>query len=170
MSIGQAYEVTGTVFTARTLLAFALGALAGALLRRTVPAMAATAAVWLALSWAFMTQIRQHLASLQTLPVDSPQLTSQGWVVDTWVRAPDGRTFGNKSQEFITLFQQAHGHGVTTGDDFTAWLGTHHYTQWATYQPASRFWQLQILETSSYLILAVIIAISAAAWIRRHAT
>ena len=43
----QAYEVEGIVFAARMLFGFALGALLGALIRRTVPAMAATLAVWL---------------------------------------------------------------------------------------------------------------------------
>ncbi len=42
------YEVSGLVFAARTLFAFMLGALAGTIIRRTVPAMAATAAGWLA--------------------------------------------------------------------------------------------------------------------------
>src|SRR5882672_542795 len=42
MNPGQAYEVSGLVFAARTLFAFMLGALAGTLIRRTVPAMAAT--------------------------------------------------------------------------------------------------------------------------------
>jgi ABC-type transport system involved in multi-copper enzyme maturation permease subunit len=48
MNPGQAYEVSGLVFAARTLFAFMLGALAGTLIRRTVPAMAATMAAWLA--------------------------------------------------------------------------------------------------------------------------
>jgi len=49
MNPGQAYEVSGLVFAARTLFAFMLGALAGTLIRRTVPAMAAIAAAWLAM-------------------------------------------------------------------------------------------------------------------------
>jgi hypothetical protein len=48
MNPAHAYEVSGIVFAARTLFAFMLGALAGTLIRRTVPAMAATAVVWLA--------------------------------------------------------------------------------------------------------------------------
>jgi hypothetical protein len=48
MNPSQAYEVSGLVFAARTLFAFMLGALAGTLIRRTVPAMAATMAAWLA--------------------------------------------------------------------------------------------------------------------------
>ncbi len=47
MNPSQAYEVSGLVFAARTLFAFMLGALAGTLIRRTVPAMAATMAAWL---------------------------------------------------------------------------------------------------------------------------
>ena len=48
MSPYGAYEISGLVFAARTLFGFTLGALLGLLIRRTVPAMAATAAVWAA--------------------------------------------------------------------------------------------------------------------------
>ena len=60
MNPGQAYEVSGLVFAARTLFAFMLGALAGTLIRRTVPAMAATAAAWLAVVLPSMLWLR-HL-------------------------------------------------------------------------------------------------------------
>jgi len=40
ISPGGAYEISGIVFAARTLFAFSLGALLGAIIRRSVPAMA----------------------------------------------------------------------------------------------------------------------------------
>ena len=43
-----AYEMSAAVFAAGTLFGFTLGVLFGLLIRRTVPAMAATAAVWVA--------------------------------------------------------------------------------------------------------------------------
>jgi len=46
ISPGGAYEISGIVFAARTLFAFSLGAFVGSVIRRTVPAMAATAALW----------------------------------------------------------------------------------------------------------------------------
>jgi hypothetical protein len=58
MSTGDAYEISGLVFAARTLFAFTLGALLGLLIRRTVPAMAATAAAWAAVALPSMIYLR----------------------------------------------------------------------------------------------------------------
>jgi len=44
------YEISGLVFAARTLFGFIAGALLGLPIRRTVPAMAATATGWLAVT------------------------------------------------------------------------------------------------------------------------
>ena len=63
----NAYEVSGLVFAARTLFAFMLGALAGTLIRRTVPAVAATAAAGFAVVLPSMIWLRQHIEKPVTL-------------------------------------------------------------------------------------------------------
>jgi hypothetical protein len=56
----QLFNLRGVDFAAWTLLAFALGAIAGVLIRRTVPAMAASLAVWAGLDLATVLFLRKH--------------------------------------------------------------------------------------------------------------
>jgi hypothetical protein len=67
MNPSQAYEVSGLVFAARTLFAFMLGALVGTLIRRTVPAVAATVAAWLAVVVPSMIWLRHLIEKPVTL-------------------------------------------------------------------------------------------------------
>lgn len=62
-----AYEISGVVFAARTLFAFSLGALAGAIIRRTVPAMAATAVAFLGVMITSTLWLRQLIMKPITL-------------------------------------------------------------------------------------------------------
>jgi len=74
---GQAFEVEGVVFAARTLFGVALGAFAGAVIRRTVPAMAATLVGWLAVVVVVVVVVpaalfwRPHYRPALTGPVDT---------------------------------------------------------------------------------------------------
>ena len=64
---GEIFDLKGITFAAWTLAAFAIGALAGLLIRRVVPAMAATLAVYAGLAFATTLWLRQHyLAPLVT--------------------------------------------------------------------------------------------------------
>ena len=56
----QLFDLRGVDFAAWTLLAFALGVAAGALIRRTVPAMAAALAAWTGLDFATFMFLRKH--------------------------------------------------------------------------------------------------------------
>lgn len=123
MSPAGAYEVSGLVFAARTLFAFMLGALAGTLIRRTVPAMVATAAVWLAVVLTSMNVLRPliekpvtQLASLvgnTSLAIEqsgstitlgtNPPLGS--WEVDRWTQNAAGHHLS--SAEIFNVLQQA---------------------------------------------------------------
>ncbi len=64
---GEIFDLKGVAFAAWTLPAFAMGALAGMLIRRIVPAMAATLAVYAGLAFTTTLWLRQHyLAPLVT--------------------------------------------------------------------------------------------------------
>ena len=64
---GEIFDLKGIAFAAWTLAAFAIGALAGLLIRRVVPAMAATLAVYAGLAFTTTLWLRPHyLAPLVT--------------------------------------------------------------------------------------------------------
>jgi ABC-type transport system involved in multi-copper enzyme maturation permease subunit len=165
-----------TVFGARDIvpigyaaLALALGVTIGVLIRRTVPAMAVTLALFVALQVAWPNLIRPHLippktfrarltTNIQDLEVSQPggRMTVQGawhqagaWVISNQTVTPSGRVFtgpataaclGNNSQACMS------------------WLLGQHLSQIVSYEPASRFWAFQWYETGVFILLAVALA------------
>jgi hypothetical protein len=169
MSSGQSYEVSGLVFAARTLFAFTLGALLGTVIRRTVPAMAATAAVWTAVVWSSVLYLRPHIQAPLVVPTDSTLITSRGWTVSSWIQDAAGHQYGAKSSKIIGLYNQARADGVNSDGSFRAWLVRHGYTDWSSYQPDTRFWHFQTIEASAYAVLALLLAAATVWWLRRRA-
>lgn len=165
MGSGGAYEVAGIVFAARTLFGFMLGALLGTLIRRTVPAMAATAAVWLAVTWPSVVYLRPLIQAPITAPDGSKAVTRTAWINKTWIQDAAGHHL-NQSQ----VFEQARASGSDSPDKFQAWLNEHHYTNWVSYQPESRFWHFQIVEASAYVTLALLLGGATVWWLHRRAT
>ena len=109
MSPYGAYEISGLVFAARTLFGFTLGALLGLLIRRTVPAMAATAAVWVAVVVPSIVWLRPLIQKPITGIGDPAKGITQGHhvpfnatVVNHWFQDSSGHHVG-----FDQLFQQA---------------------------------------------------------------
>ncbi|HXL95958.1 MAG TPA: ABC transporter permease [Streptosporangiaceae bacterium] len=155
--------------------AFAFGVTAGLLSRRTLPAMAVTLAIFVAVVWfAFPVWVRPHflppaqtstalsMASvtgsgssfdgralfLQTAPPDLPG----AWVLSSQVTTPAGRL---PSTEPATA---ACGPNQPSDKSCRAYIESLHLRQTVTYQPASRYWPLQWIETGIYLAFALLLA------------
>jgi hypothetical protein len=163
MVSGQAYEVTGVVFAARTLFAFTLGALLGTLIRRTVPAMAATAAAWAAVVVPSVLWLRPLIQRPISGPASSNLITSGGWVIHNWIQDSAGRHIGSTQ-----LLSAARAAGANTREAFNTWMAQHHYTNWVSYQPESRFWHFQTIEGAAYLVLAGLLGATTIWWIRHR--
>jgi ABC-2 family transporter protein len=164
MDSGQAYEVSGLVFAARTLFGFALGVLLGSVIRRTVPAMAATAAAWLAVAWPSVLWLRPLIQKPVSAPEDSNLVTANGWVVKGWIQDASGRHVS--PAQLLKL----PGSGLSDSpQSLRVWMAAHHYTFWVSFQPDSRFWHFQVIESSCYLALALALAATAVWWVRRRA-
>jgi hypothetical protein len=160
-------DITPVGYTA---FAFALGVTAGTLIRRTVPAMAVTLAVFAAVQVVMGLWIRPRLitpvhataplniAALQEtgvtgngqLQVFEPANIPGAWVYSSQIVTPAGHL---ASSEPAT---QACTTG--TGQACDAYIATLHLRQQLTYQPASRYWAFQWYETAIFLGLAVILA------------
>jgi ABC-type transport system involved in multi-copper enzyme maturation permease subunit len=165
MVSGQAYEITGVVFAARTVFAFALGAFLGTLIRRTVPAMAATAAAWAAVVVPSVLWLRPLIQQPVAAPANSSLITSSGWVIHNWIQDPAGRHLGRTQ-----LLQAAGAAGANTSDAFNSWLALHHYTNWVSYQPENRFWHFQTIEGAAYVLLTVLLGAATISWVRYRAS
>jgi hypothetical protein len=172
--------------------ALALGITAGVVIRRTLPAMAATLAVFAGVRLAVTYWVRPYFAAPLRLvravsPNDTigldlppggpfslnffpPQLPN-AWIRSSQVtnaagQKPSGAVLNHLCPQFI---QAVHGHG-----DMSAALtacatklsATFHQT--VAYQPASRYWPFQWAELGVFAALALALAAFSAWWIRRR--
>lgn len=169
------FDVRGAAPVAYAAFAFVLGVTAGALIHRTLPAMATTIAGFVAVQVAMPALIRPGLIaplhanvalntadilglrgqSLIATPSNTPE---GGWILSSQVIDKSGHAF----QGALTSACQ-------TGN-FRACLASLarlHLRQLITYQPASHFWAMQWHETTIFLALALLLAAVCFWWIRR---
>jgi hypothetical protein len=144
--------------------AFALGVTVGILVRRTVPAMAITLLVFATVQVFWPSLVREHLVA----PVRGTQLLDAAtWtglseinrghlVLQPGTSGPPGSWFMSSQPV------NASGHPVSTAPqactapnvNFVACLASHGIRVEVSYQPASRYWDFQWLETGIFLVLA----------------
>ena len=173
-SFGQLSRFSPVAFGARDIVpvsyaafGFALGVAVGVLVRRTVPAMAITLAVFTAVQLIMPNVVRPHLLTpvTATAPVTvslataivghNGQLTMPvtglpgAWVFSNQTITPSGRVF---------TMPDVPACNSGTQQQCDAWLATQHLRRQISYQPASRFWAFQWYETAIYLALALALA------------
>jgi ABC-type transport system involved in multi-copper enzyme maturation permease subunit len=161
--------------------AFALGVTAGALIRRTVPAMAVTLAIFAAVQIAMPLWIRPNLfpASHTTVAINFNDSTLNLYRTGsphtfTFTLATDGFLAGQPGAWIRSSgAADAAGHPVSTvvpsacspaasssgpGPALANCLTSRGIRIAVTYQPASRYWPLQWTETGIYLVLSLALA------------
>jgi ABC-2 family transporter protein len=165
------FDLRGVAFAAWTLAAFAIGALAGMLIRRVVPAIAATLAAYTGLALATGIYLRQHyLTSLVTRNLVSPPASA--WIVSQqWYVTGGGPVSQSALGQVLEQGapQLGGGKGGLPQQDPTVnqYLVQHGYTLLTTYQPGSRFWPFQWIEGGWLLALSVLL-IAATVWLVRR--
>lgn len=175
------FAVRGIVPIGYALFAFALGVTFGMLIRRTVPAMAATLGIYAAAFFAMQEWIRERLATPShiTRPLDISTLDAlmidrdnQMMVIgsdnlpDAWILT--NRTITDTGQVFTGPADQRF-----CGPDAVAracddWVDSLGLRQDLIYHPASNFWPLQWAETGILIGVAVLLASFCFWWTRRR--
>jgi hypothetical protein len=149
------------------------------LIRRTVPAMAVTLAVFAAVQIAMPLWVRPYLippvhstttldaAGISTLNATATQMTitpgvSQpgSWVIANQAITASGQVFAGAPPQSC----------LSTGPfaDCAAAINRLHLRQALVYQPAGHYWSFQWYETAIFLALAVALAGFCGWWIRRR--
>ncbi len=163
--------------------AFALGVTAGMLIRRTVPAMAVTLAVFAAVQAAFELRLRSHLIA----PLRLESALNMNWMTQTGSGGPAGPgslyvgITPNLPGAWIYSSQVTTAAGRTSLGPMPQACGPNsgynacvaaitrmHLRQVVIYQPGSRFWAFQWYETAIYLALAAALAGFCIWWVRRR--
>jgi hypothetical protein len=165
----RVFDLTGVAFAAWTLAAFAIGALAGMLIRRVVPAIAATLVGYAGLALATGLFLREHyLTPLVTSELNPP---GSAWAVSQWYTKDGTFAFPARGSQLVeAVSQQCPGSlGVRGGSSISPaqCLSQHGYTLWTSYQPGSRFWTFQWIEGGWLLALSVLL-IAATVWVVRR--
>jgi hypothetical protein len=180
------FDIQGIVPIGYTLFAVALGIAAGTLLRRTLPALAITVGVFTFLRLLIGQDLRSHYMTALTMTfsfLHRPALPKGSyWLVSGGVVGPGGQVPSS----------QAHGGpGISFGGvpvpinampsacrallfqsplKFGSCLAAHGYRGLIIYQPASRYWAFQGIETGIFVLLAAaLIAVTAIVVLRRDA-
>lgn len=170
------FDLLGIALAAWTLTAFAIGVLAGFLIRRVIPAMFATLAAWSGLALLTALMLRPHYAApVVTRSATIPQqawLISQGWFRGGTPATLDmiNNTLARVDVRAVTpeLFQPGPATPANLGDP-VQYLIQHGYTQLTTYQPARLFWSFQWIEAGWLVAISVILIASAVWLVRRRA-
>jgi ABC-2 family transporter protein len=163
------FDLRGVAFAAWTLAAFAIGGLAGMLIRRVVPAMVATLAAYTGLAIvAGNILLQRYMTPLVTTNLNVPgsaRIFSQWWT--------KGGKFAFADQPPERLLMRlcpspAVGPlGKPSHQTFFQCLSRHGYTLWTRYQPASRFWPFQWIEGAWLLVLSVVL-MAVTLWVVRR--
>jgi hypothetical protein len=159
------FDLSGTMPAAGALFAFALGTAAGALIRRTVPAMAVTLGGYLAL-WRPMESSRYHF--IAPLTAHGPFGSTPPVPPSAYVIANSYTTASGHPVDFSVIANACQTtHGGETGVPLSC-LAAKGFQFSTTYQPDSRFWAIQGIETGILVGAAVALLGIAAWWAARH--
>ena len=178
------FDIQGIVPVGYALFAVALGIAAGALLRRTLPAMAITLGVFIFLRLVIGQDLRSHYLTAVTIinqfghHVRQP--TGSYWLISRGLVGPGGQLLSTR-----TLGSGISVNGVPLSEmpsacralafqaplRLTSCLSAHGYRGlFTSYQPASRYWAFQGIETGIFVLLAAaLIAVTAIVVLRRDA-
>ncbi len=212
------FGVHGFVPGGYAVFAFALGAAAGLLIRRTLPAMAVTLGGFIAVRVAVTNWLRPHYmspvsmtekltqsntgfqlngpigvpgtASVVANPPDLPNAWVQGAsIVNGAGQSPSSALIKHDCPGLVSGVGPAPGplKGGGGGGPFSAHASvgrastqsqqaftqcfttlSHKYHELVSYQPASRFWTFQAIETVLFVVLAVVLAGGCAWWVRHR--
>jgi hypothetical protein len=111
--------------------------------------------------------LRQHY--LTPLLTSNPNLPGSAWVISQQWQTKSGQPVSQSvlGQVLQGAPQLAGKGGVPNSPNVTQYLIQHGYTQWTSYQPGSRFWPFQWIESGWLLALSVLL-IAATVWLVRR--
>jgi hypothetical protein len=179
------FNATPLAAATAAVLAFAIGVLAGALIRRVVAAMAVTAVVTITVAnlmynrlhyWLVGQGLRQArdpafgaapnvgdlsggILTIHETAGHSTPGPAGAWLDQGWYTDASGRRLGDGTVNH--LLNKYTGTGP-------AWLARLHDTFWVTYQPGSRYWLFQLILAGGTLLAALLLAVATIALIRHR--
>jgi hypothetical protein len=153
------FDFEGIAPIAYTLFAVALGVLVGAVSRKVLPAMGVTLAGYAVVRVVIEVFARPRYQSplAASFPITSNDLfnTPGAWTYSQGIINGAGKLV--QPNDFMTCGSPTGGAGACGDQLVQQGLGPAPFSNWQQYQPASRFWEFQGIETGIFLALAAIL-------------
>jgi hypothetical protein len=149
-----AFDIQGIVPIAYSVFAMSLGIASGVLLRRTLPAVTAALAGFIAVRAAVALFLRQHFIAPVThispinVSSNSGSLAHVWWIAG-YITTPSGHGSSDTGIRIPPACQNL------AYNRFQACIAAHGYHRIVTYQPANRFWTFQTIEAGLFTLLAL---------------
>jgi hypothetical protein len=160
------FDLEGVAPVAYALFALALGAATGALIRKTLPAMALTFVGFVALrgviEFLWRPNFMAPVTRISDLSQGNPTPYNGDWVLNNDFSYIDGA--GHHISD-ATAVATCTGYAKGTSLDFASCLQAHGIKLLNEYQPAGRFWLVQGLESGIFFALAILLFALAAWWV-----
>ncbi|MFD9892504.1 transporter [Amycolatopsis sp. NPDC059027] len=180
------FGVRGIAPIGYAVFAFVLGVAVGILVRRTVLAMAVTLVVFAAVQLAVPFVVRPHLlpATEETVTITASNIARMGlndagefelltvsgpqgaWMLSNETLDGGGQVVRPPSWLAECIPPPGRTSRPVPAKECLAKLADDGYRQRITYQPAARFWPLQLIETALYLVLAAALSALCLRWSR----
>ena len=157
------FELEGVVVPAYAVFALALGVFSGALLRRTVPAMTAALAAFVAVRLAVANFLRPRYLAPEhdTATGLTPNTHAHDWVLSNSLVDALGRQISAARENLAIEHAQAARIDV---QEYLLALG---WRRAVSFQSADRFWTFQAIEAATFLGLAALIVIATLRLVQR---
>ena len=161
------FDFEGAAPLAYMLFALALAIAAGALIRRSIPAMVATLGAFLAVRLPIEFFLRPNYQTPMTVtqsPLANTNPVSRAdWTLSFgWVDA-----HGHALNDY-QVFSTCAGNPGTAKQDVFHCIAAHGWLETTVYQPASRFWLFQGIETAIFVALAAALIGLTIWWVQRR--
>jgi hypothetical protein len=157
------FEIEGLVVPAYAVFALAVGVLAGALLRRTIPAMSAALAAFFAVRLGVAKFARPHYLPSHHERASglSPNTHARDWVLNNSLVDAVGRHISVAREDLAIVHAQ---HARIDAQEYLLSLG---WRRAVSFQPAERFWEFQGIEAAIFLALAAAILLATVRVVQR---
>ena len=156
--LGTAFDIQGFVPVAYCVFGVTLGIATGSLLKRVLPALAATLGVLVAVRAAVAISLRSHFLTPISLTFrGNPDMMRFGALSKVWLLSE--RTF-DAAGHIVTppfAWTAACQTSASTNQSISDCLAAHGYRTIFVFQPESRFWAFQTIESTIFLTLSILL-------------
>ena len=162
-----AFAIQGLAPIGYAVFALSLGTLAGLVIRRTIPAMALTLFVFVAVR-ILIAQVRPHFMTAFT--GSAPDLKQGSWVLSAsyYADAQGHHVSLEQVNQMVTAFAST-APKTFNGSTVMDYLHQHGISLLTDYQPPDRFWTFQLIEAAVFIGLAAALIAASLWWLQRRA-